>query len=449
MSTTLKLRMPNKWRPRGYQMAAWGALERGIRRIVLLWHRRAGKDSLCLNWVAAQSQLRIGIYWHMLPTSTQARKVIWEGIDKQGRKFLDQAFPLELRKSTNNTEMKIELKNGSIFHVTGSDNYDNLMGANPIGVVLSEFALANPDAWDYIRPILAENDGWALFPYTPRGRNHGWRLFKMALANDNWFAQKLTVDDTGAISQEAIQEDRDSGMAEERIEQEYWSSFDASLVGSYYGQQMKAMFAENRVTSVPWMEGYLVCTAWDIGVGDDTFIIFYQKVGPWIHIIDCYKKNGEGAPHYVKMLREKPYVYGSHHLPHDVKVQEWGTGLTRIESLLNLGLEISRVPWAYLEDGHNAVRTILPVCRIDEENCEALTDALQNYQKIWDDDRKIYLDKPLHDWSSHGASAMMYLALSFKAEAPEDFKRPLNAPATLDDLLEAKREMDEDARNRI
>jgi phage terminase large subunit len=446
---SIDIELPNGWDPRGYQLDAWMALEAGVKRAILLWHRRAGKDSVCLNWTAAQTQLVTGVYWHMLPTNKQARKVLWDGIDRNGNRMMEQAFPKALRKSTNGTEMRIEMKAGSIWYACGSDNYDNLVGSNPVGVVFSEYPLANPDAWDYIRPILAENGGWALFPYTPRGRNHGYRLFNMAEKNPNWFAQKLTVDDTNSISQDAIQEDRDSGMPEERIEQEYWCSFDAALVGAYYGKQMKRAYSENRVGAVPWMPELPVFTSWDIGVGDDTSIIFYQKDGPWVNIIDHYKNNGVGADHYVNYLKEElPYTYGKHFLPHDVAVKEWGTGKTRIETLQTLGLEISRVPWAYLEDGHNAVRQLLPRCRFDQENATYLIDSLTNYQKVWDDERKIYLDKPLHDWSSHAASAMMYLALTFKQDAPEDFNRPLDAPMTFNDLIKAQEDR-EIGRNRI
>lgn len=218
--------IPNEWNPRPYQRPLWKALNNGTKRAVAVWHRRAGKDSLSLNWTAKAMLQRVGVYWHMLPLNTQARKVVWDAIDKQGRRIIDQVFPVPLRKSVNASEMKIELWNGSIWQCVGSDNYNNLVGANPVGVVFSEYSLADPEAWDYLRPILAENDGWALFIYTPRGKNHGYKLFNTA-KNAGWFVQKLTVDDTQAIPLEAIENERKAGMSESKIQQEFYCSFEA------------------------------------------------------------------------------------------------------------------------------------------------------------------------------------------------------------------------------
>ena len=150
--------IPHDWRPRAYQMKLWEYLINGGKRAVAVWHRRAGKDSLSINWTAFAATQRKGIYWHMLPTQAQARKVVWDGIDKAGRKIVDQAFPKELVARKSEQDMKIELRNGSIWQCVGSDYYDNLVGANPVGVVFSEYSIANPAAWDFIRPILAENN---------------------------------------------------------------------------------------------------------------------------------------------------------------------------------------------------------------------------------------------------------------------------------------------------
>jgi hypothetical protein len=173
---------------------------------------------------------RIGTYYHCLPTYNQGRKVIWDGRDKDGFKFTDH-FPKDLRKSTNNTEMKIEMRNGSIWQIVGADNYDSVVGANPVGIVFSEWAVSDkyPDAWDYFRPMLAENGGWAVFIYTPRGRNHGFELYQMALRNPEWFCQLLTVDDTGAITKADIESERQAGMSEDMIQQEFYCSFIASV----------------------------------------------------------------------------------------------------------------------------------------------------------------------------------------------------------------------------
>ncbi|HEV2111059.1 MAG TPA: hypothetical protein VGT99_06885, partial [Gammaproteobacteria bacterium] len=180
--------LPNGWQPRPHQRRLWDYLEGGGRRAVAVWHRRAGKDSTAINWTAVAAHQRIGTYWHMLPTANQGRMVVWEGRDGLGRRLIDQAFPPALRAGERNDRMTMELRGGSVWQVVGSDNYDRLVGANPVGVVFSEWSLTDPRAWDYVRPILAENGGWALFIYTPRGKNHGFELYDIARHRGDWFA---------------------------------------------------------------------------------------------------------------------------------------------------------------------------------------------------------------------------------------------------------------------
>lgn len=404
--------LPNAWQPRGYQLRVWDYLERGGKRGVLVWHRRAGKDSLCLNWTVCAAHDRVGVYWHMLPTAKQGRKVVWDGIDRDGRRIIDQVFPHALRSSTNNTEMRIEMKCGSIWYVCGSDNYDSLVGGNPVGVVFSEYSLSNPAAWDYIRPILAENGGWALFPYTSRGRNHGHRLLEMAKRADSWFAERLTVDDTcrhdgtPVIAPAAIEEDRASGMPEEIVQQEYWCSFDAALVGSYYGKVMQDARREGRIGRVPYDPTVPVETWWDLGIGDAMSIVFVQLVAMEVRFIDYYENTGEGLPHYAKVLGEKPYVYSRHVGPHDIEARELGTGKSRKETALGLGVRFEVAPRLGIDDGIDAVRALLPRAWFDEVKCERLVDALSMYRKEWDDKLKVFKDQPLHDWTSHPADAV-------------------------------------------
>ncbi len=167
---------------------------------------------------------RVGTYYYFLPTYSQAKKVIWNGIDKQGMKFLDH-FPAELVTKKNESEMKIEIRNGSVFQVVGADNIDSIVGTNPIGVVLSEYPLMKPQVWEYLRPILAENGGFAIFVYTPRGKNEGWKILQIAKENDKeWWHQVLTVDDTQAISKEALEQEK-AEMPSDLFEQEYYVKF--------------------------------------------------------------------------------------------------------------------------------------------------------------------------------------------------------------------------------
>lgn len=415
------IRLPNNWIPRPHQLPLWEYLEGGGKRAVAVWHRRAGKDSLALNWAAPAAHQRIGTYWHLLPTLAQGRKTVWDGIDRQGRRMIDQAFPPALRTNIRKDEMKIELKCGSIWQVVGSDNYDSLIGSNPVGVVFSEYSVADPAAWDFIRPILAENGGWALFIYTARGRNHGATLYEMARTNPNWFAEILTVDDTGVLSPEAIQEERDSGMSEDLIAQEYYCSFAAALVGSYYGKQMVDAENEGRVGEVPHEVNLRVETWWDLGVGDSTAIWFVQRSGREIRVIDYHEASGEGLPYYVRVLQEKQYVYSRHIAPHDIEVRELGSGKSRRDTALSLGIRFQVAPNLPIDDGIDAVRAMLPRCWFDRKKTARLVEALKQYQKNWNEKTKTFENHPYHNWASHAADAGRYGAVM---REPEEFVQP-------------------------
>lgn len=426
----LNVRLPHDWRPRSYQLKLWDYLEKGGKRAVAVWHRRAGKDSLSVNWTAVAASRRVGVYWHMLPTQAQARKVIWDGIDKFGRRIVDQAFPSSLIKKTNDQDMKIELINGSIWQCVGSDNFNSLVGANPIGIVFSEYSIANPAAWDFFRPILAENGGWTLFIYTPRGRNHGARLFDAAKNSDGWFVQKLGADQTETISRmfgevppvtkETIDAERSSGMDDDMIEQEFYCSFDAAVKGAYYGKILNGLENEGRIGDVPFDPSKPVYTAWDLGVDDATAIWFFQNNGPECRIIDYYEASGVGLDHYVKVLKDKPYTYTNKNIfPHDIRVTELSTGKTRLESLASLGVRGKVLKRLSVEDGISAVRLLLPLCRFDAKKCQSGLEALRQYQKVWDERRGVFQQRPLHDWTSHAADAFRYLALGRKEERDE------------------------------
>ena len=406
----MEIQVPDNWRPRDYQLDLWKYLENGGKRAVAVWHRRAGKDLLSVNWCVTAALKRKGLYWHLLPTYNQGRKIVWDGMTRDGRSFLEH-FPKELWANVNNTDMRLELKNGSIYQVVGTDNVDRLVGSNPVGVVFSEYSLQDPRAWDLVRPILAENGGWAMFIYTARGRNHGYDLFNMANRNERWFCQRLSIDDTSVLTQEAIEEEREAGMPEELIQQEFYCSFDAPLVGSYYGSLRAKALAEERIKNVPYEPRLEVHTSWDLGMGDSTAIIWFQQFGNEYRIIDYYENQGEGIPHYVKIVREKDYIYGRHIAPHDIKVREMGTGKSRFEVARDLGLRFDICPNIQIDDGIEAARSIIPRCYFDEKKCTILVEALRQYRKDYDEKNKVYKNRPLHDWSSHGADAFRYLAL--------------------------------------
>lgn len=413
-----QISLPNDWEPRGYQLPLWSYLERGGTRAVAIWHRRAGKDSVCLNWAAVAAHLRTGTYWHCLPHASQARKAIWEAVNPHtGIRLIDQAFPRALRESTRENDMMIRFKNGSTWQVVGSDNYNSLVGSPPVGVVFSEWALCDPAAWDYIRPILVENGGWAFFITTPRGRNHGYSMFNLAMQSEDWFGEKLTVDQTQALDADALANEKaelislygeDDGLI--RYEQEYECSFDAALPGAYYASQLRAARKEGRITDLPIDPNLPVYTYWDIGYRDSTAIWFVQKVGYWLHVIDYVEDNFKALPHYAKVLQDLGYIYREHWGPHDIDKHEPGSGHTYAEVASGLGINFEKCPDLGLMEGINAARAIFPRCKFDQTRCARGIEALESYHRQWDDKRRDFVDKPYHDWASHGADAFRYLA---------------------------------------
>lgn len=220
-----EITIPFKFRPREYQLPLLKALDKGIKRAIIVWNRRSGKDKVCFNYMVKKACERVGTYFYFLPEYTQARKVIWDNIDNDGFKMLDH-IPPELIKKTNDTTLKVELVNGSIIQLLGADTFSKSgVGTNPIGVVMSEYSVNNPEVWNFIRPILAVNGGWIIFNFTPRGQNHAYKLLEMAKDNPEWFTEVLTVNETKVLSPEDIERERREGMSEAMIDQEYFCKF--------------------------------------------------------------------------------------------------------------------------------------------------------------------------------------------------------------------------------
>ena len=408
--------IPFKFILRPYQRQIWKALDSGIKRAIAVWHRRSGKEKTFINRVAYEAFRRVGTYFYLFPTYTQAKKVLWDGKDKEGFPFMSH-FPREVITKRNETELRLELVNGSAVQLVGSDNIDSVLGTNPVGCVFSEYALQDPKAWDYMRPILRENGGWAVFDYTPRGKNHGWSLYQMARGNPEWFAQILTVRDTGALTDEDIEAERRAGMSEELIQQEFYCSFEGVQTGSVFGRALQQVDRDGRVCGVPWQPDLPVDTWWDIGTGDPTAIWFTQTVGREIHVIDYYENSGSGVgiDHYVKHLQSMPYVWGKHYGPHDLNAHQFAAGgKSTFDVASMLGLRFEIVDKLDKQSQINAGRSFIARCYFDRNRTERGRDALMSYHYKWNDDRKAYSDEPYHDWSSNAADAFMQLAVGHK-----------------------------------
>jgi phage terminase large subunit len=355
---------------------------------------------------------KVGVYYYIFPTFAQAKRVIWTSITNQGEKFLDY-IPRQVLDRTNSQEMSIYFKNGSLLQLVGSDNYDALMGTNPQGVVFSEYALQDPRAYQFIRPILTANDGFAVFISTPRGKNHLFELYQIAESSPHWFAYKMTVEETGHIPLSEIEKEKAEGiMSDDLIQQEYYCSFDLGVEGSYYAKYLDRMRLKGQIGMVPFEAGFKVHVSIDIGVRDSTTLLFFQVIGQTVRIIDCYENSKVGLEHYVKVIEQKPYSYGKFIAPHDIKVQEWGSGLTRIEKARQLGIHFTIAPDLSIEDGIEAVRSALSKIWIDEQSCKPLIKAIENYRQEYDARKKIYKSHPLHDQFSHFADALRYMCIS-------------------------------------
>ncbi len=437
-------------------MAAWSAWENGCTRFALAWHRRAGKDEFALHGAACKAFERVGGIWHMLPMANQARKAIWDAVNpKTRRRRIDDAFPQELRSSTREQDMFIRFKNGSTWQVVGSDNYNALVGSPPVGVVFSEYALADPSAWAFLRPILAENGGWAMFISTPRGRNHFAKLVEFAKKDPLWFGQVLSVDDTGAIAPEVIERERREITAERGekeaeaiIAQEYRCDFDAAIPGSYYGELMSRAEREGRIGLYPHMPNMPVGTAWDLGHGDSTVVWFYQQMPTGrVRIIDVFEGSGVGIDWYAQRIVARPYTYADHIWPHDGghgNIRDVG-GTSLDATARGLGVRplriLDRDP--SVDIGINAVRQLLPLCELNTEptpfagetleqakaRMQRALDALRQYRREWDEKLQKFKDAPLHDWTSHTADALRYLARGRKPFGVDRTQLPRAASA--------------------
>lgn len=346
-----------------------------------------------------------------MPSYAQAKKVIWDAVNNDGQRILDY-IPKEIISQKNAQEMKVRFSNGSLLQLIGSDNIDSLMGTNPKIVVFSEYALQDPAAWDYIRPILKVNKGVAIFISTPRGKNHFYELYRTSQTTEGWFGQKLTIEDTKVLTWDDVKQEMSEGMSEELALQEYMCSFDRGVEGSYYSKLINKMQEEERICPIAYDPYKMVHSAWDLGWDDSTAVIFFQLSGDTIKIIDCEERSSTTLAEWKAILMKRGYRYGAHLFPHDVEqIDGLASGCTRKEILEDLQIPVTTVPRGIVADGIESVKVLLSSrIMINSSKCQPLIKALEHYHRDWDEKHKIYSNKPRHDWSSHMADSMRYLA---------------------------------------
>lgn len=405
--------------PRDYQRKLFDAITHqdlyGRHKFLAVWPRRAGKDKF--GWACAiwQAMIKPCLVVYCLPTFTQARKVIFDGIDIESKSFLSM-IPSSAIAKINQAEMKIVFTNGSVLQLVGALNYNTaLVGTNPSCIIFSEAALMENLAviYNYVRPILAANGGWILIQSTPRGKNSFFQLYSVASELDDWYISKMGIDETKHIPADVLAQEK-AQVSPDFFEQEYNVSFDKGIEGSVYGRVLDRARLEERLTIVPWNPAELVYVAIDIGIKDATTMIFYQcnESQTIVKVIDCYANRGVGLDHYTQILQSKPYRYGKFFAPHDLQVREWGGGaVTRYEKARQLDINFTILDQVKVEDGIDDVLVNFPRLYFDAVKCKSLIDALENYRREWVEEKQIY-SKPIHNWASDYADAMRYLCQS-------------------------------------
>lgn len=410
------LTIPHRFSPRRYQLGFFKAIDSGIKRVLLVWPRRHGKDKSCFNALVKKGLERVGNYYYIFPEYNQGRKALWDNIDSNGMRTIDH-IPKEVVKNRNNTEMKIELVNGSIIQVVGAADIDRIVGTNPVGVVFSEYSLIDPMVWGYIYPILAENGGFAWFNMTPRGKNHGLRLINSAIASEDWYVSHLNAKQCKVFGDDELEKIRQEYFElygdYQLYDQEFMTSFAAPIQGAYFAVHMERAESDGRITSVPYDPLIPVNTYWDLGVSDSMTIWFIQLFANEIRVIDYYENNNEGMPHYISVVNAKGYSYGKHYAPHDIKVRELMNGVSREETARKLGITFQTVARpARKQEGIDAIRNVVSRMWFDRNKTEKAVDALMQYHKEFDEVRKVYKNEPYHDWSSHAVDGLQTFALS-------------------------------------
>jgi hypothetical protein len=354
-------------------------------------------------------------YAYIAPTYGQAKRVAWDYLVK---------YAEPLGGTSNISELRVDFW-GRRIQLFGSDNPETLRGQYFDGVILDEIGDQNPKIWtDIVRPALADRKGWCLFIGTPKGHNHFKELRDRADKEDGWGLLEFKASETGVVDDTELKAAKNE-MGEDKYRQEFECSFDAAVEGSYFGQILNELEEKKHMQEIPREELSRTFTAWDLGMGDSTSIWVAQLVGTEVRLLDYYENHGVGLDHYVKWIKDNDYLKAEHILPHDVRVRELGTGKSRLEMLEESGLEVKIAPRMGLDDGIQAVRRLLPRCWFNVPQVQNGLNCLRNYRRDYDEKRKIFYERPLHDWSSHGSDSFRYLALGLD-EGHSTWDKPIN-----------------------
>ena len=395
--------------------------ERTKRWACLVAHRRAGKTVAAVNDIvraAVFSKSQNPLYAYIAPYRSQAKAVAWDYFKYYAR---------PVTQEINESELVLELINGAKIRLFGADNADAMRGLGFDGVYMDEYGDFKPSVFgSVIRPAMSDKGAWGVMAGTPKGRNQFWDIYETARRiPDEWFVLRLPASESGLLPQSELNAAK-AQLSEDQYLQEYECSFEAAIIGAFFGTEMR--LAEPRINErVVFTEGYPVHTAWDLGYRDDTAIWWYQVVGGEVRVIDFYAVSGADIRAIAEVVVNKGYQYGKHYLPHDARAKSLQTGRSIVEQLADhLGINhLSVVPNIGLQDGIQAIRQMLPRTWFNSVKCGDGIEALRQYQREYDEDKKAFRASPRHDWTSHPADAFRMLAVAWRAEPSA--QRPLES----------------------
>jgi len=383
----------------------------------LVAHRRAGKTVAAINDIiraAITCKSPMPLFGYVAPYRSQAKSVAWDYL---------KYFSRPITKSSNEADLIIELLNGAKIRLFGADNADAMRGLGFDGLYLDEYGDFKPSVWgNVVRPALSDKQGWCVFGGTPKGKNQFWNIYETSKKLPNeWFSLSLPASKSKLLPETELNAAR-AQLAEDQYLQEYECSFEAAIIGAIWGTEMRKVSEDGRITKVENQIEVKTHTAWDLGHTDDTAIWWYQVIGGEIHIVDFFALSGGTIEEFVTKIKEKPYNYGKHYLPHDARARTLASGGKSVieQMAAHLGINnLAIVPSLTVQDGIQAVRMALPRCWFDAEKCADGIEALRQYQREYDEDKKAFRQTPKHDWTSHPADAMRMLAISWREE-PKD-----------------------------
>lgn len=257
------------------------------------------------------------------------------------------------------------------------------------------------EIWVSFNPDLETDETYQRFVVHPP---HGACVVKVNWSDNPWFS--------GVLRQEMDHLREKDPDAYEHV---YNGMCNTVVEGAIYKTQLIAADKEGRICRVPYDPVQPVHTFWDLGFGDNVSMWFAQSIGFDFRLIDFESDCLQDVGHYLKRLQDRPYVYGTHYLPHDAKAKTLAAGGRSVEQQIAAGgRKVQIVPKLSVTDGIAAARAIFGRCWFDADKCADGVQALRHYRYEKDEQLGTYKKEPLHDWASHPADAFRYFAVAIR-----------------------------------